>query len=99
MIGSSVLVAKTIVGGGVEPKLVQFHGRIELTDSKRGLAIRRADNGRLEWLPPDLRAYSPAEPGVYTLKSTGEEVVDPDYLSRWTVERPAPHSGLARADR
>jgi hypothetical protein len=88
MIGRTVLVAKVIVVQGGDPERVQFHGLIESADRRRGLAIRRADNGALEWLPPDFRAYSVAEPGVYTLKSTGEEVVDPDYLSHWTVERP-----------
>jgi hypothetical protein len=89
MIGKSVLVGKTIIVEGIEPQRVQFHGLIESADARRGLAIRRADNGELEWLPPDLRAYFTAEPGIYTLRSTGEEVVDPDFLSNWTVERPA----------
>ena len=89
MIGKSVLVGKTIIVEGIEPQRVQFHGRIESADARRGLAIRRADNGELEWLPPDLRAYFAAEPGIYTLRSTGEEVVDPDYLANWTVEPPA----------
>ena len=92
MIGKTVLVAQTIVVEGAEPERVQYHGRIESADPGHGLSIRRADNGELEWLPPDLRAYFPAEPGIYTLKSTGEEVVDPDYLSTWTVERPAEQS-------
>ncbi len=89
MIGKTVLVAETIVVDGGDPVYVQFHGRIESADPGHGFAIRRADNGELEWLPPDLRAYSPAEPGIYRLKSTGEEVIDPDFLSHWTVERPA----------
>jgi hypothetical protein len=91
MIGKTVLVAQTIVVEGEEdPVRVQYHGRIESADPGQGLAIRRTDNGELEWLPPDLRAYSRAEPGIYTLRSTGEEVVDPDFISHWTVERPAP---------
>jgi len=89
MIGKTVLVGKTIVVEGADPERVQFHGRIESADPRNGLAIRRADNDELEWLPPDLRAYSLADPGIYTLRSTGEEVVDPDFLTSWTVERPA----------
>jgi len=89
MVGKSVLVGKTITRGEQEPELLQFHGLIESVDEKHGFALRRADDGEVEWLPPDLRAFEPAEPGVYTLSSTGEEVHDPDFISIWTVERPS----------
>lgn|GEM_PF-3714403 len=36
-------------------------------------------------LPADAAAYSRAASGRYTLRSTGEVVVDPDYLTTWTV--------------
>lgn len=87
MIGKTVLVGKTYVRGDEAVEQVQFHGLIEEVDERSGLALRRADNGDLEWLPPDLRAYKPAEPGEYTLRSTGEVVDDPDFISTWIVER------------
>jgi len=31
--------------------------------------------------------FEPARPGVYTLDSTGEQIVDPDYTAGWTVLR------------
>ena len=36
-------------------------------------------------LPPDLRNYEPAAPGEYRLRSTGEVVADPDFISNWTI--------------
>lgn len=88
MVGKTVLVGKTYLQDDREVDRVQFHGPIEMVDERAGIAIRRFDNGEVEWLPPDLRAYFPAEKGVYTLKSTGEEVHDPDFLTTWTVDLP-----------
>ncbi|MGB7589031.1 MAG: hypothetical protein WBM00_10020 [Solirubrobacterales bacterium] len=65
----------------------------EAADERHGFALRRADTGDLEWLPPDLRAFKPAEPGEYTLRPTGEVVVDPDFLSTWIAERHDQPSG------
>ncbi len=36
-------------------------------------------------LPPAPEAFSRAEPGVYTLRSTGEEVQGLDYTAQFTV--------------
>jgi hypothetical protein len=46
----------------------------------------------LEFLPLDLEALRPAPPGSYTLRSSGEVVVDPDLLSAWTVHRSLPET-------
>lgn len=43
-------------------------------------------NGEILSLPSDLRAIEPAPEGEYRLHSTGEVVVNPDFLSTWTVE-------------
>ena len=37
-------------------------------------------------LPPDPEAYEAADAGEYRLSSTGETVVNPDYLTVWTVQ-------------
>ncbi len=89
-IGKLVLVGVTYVDeAGELLEQVQFHGVVECAERDRGFAIRRADTGQLEWLPPDPQAFRPAEPGEYRLRSSGEVVVDPDFLSTWTVERDA----------
>lgn len=66
----------------------QLHGEIVIVDERRGIAIRQEPGGALYWLPPHLSAIQPAPPGTYRLRSTGEEVVDPDLLTTWTVRRP-----------
>ena len=41
-------------------------------------------------LPPDLTVFQRARPGTYRLRSTGEEVKNPDFLASWTVVAPPP---------
>jgi hypothetical protein len=36
-------------------------------------------------LPADEAAYEVAVPGTYRLTGTGEEVIDPDYVTTWTL--------------
>lgn len=40
------------------------------------------------YLPPDLSAFRKADPGIYRLRSTGQEIVDPDYIACWKVTQP-----------
>ena len=92
MIGKRVLVGKTYMRGEEVLEQVQFHGLIETADERMGFTLRRADTGDLESLPPDLRAFRPAEPGEYTLRSSGEVVSDPDFIATWIAERGDPTS-------
>jgi hypothetical protein len=85
LVGVTVLDAKDEV---VEQR--QFHGVVEVADASSGIAVRRHDTSELEWLPPDLRAFSRAEPGEYRLRSTGEVLTDPDVLATWTVHQAPP---------
>ncbi len=39
-------------------------------------------------LPPVLQALTPAAPGRYRLVSTGEVIVDPDFVTSWKVMPP-----------
>ena len=70
----------------------QVYGTIIKADATDGFAIRLEGEkeGELFWLPPDTRAFQDAEPGEYRLRSTGEIVVDPDFITYWTVNRPPP---------
>ena len=52
-----------------------------------GIGIDIADDSEIYWLPPHLEAFQPAEPGEYRLRSTGEVLVDPDFVSTWTIEK------------
>jgi hypothetical protein len=66
----------------------QQHGiNARITD--RGIFIK-APNGEEFSLPPDLNSLIPARPGTYRMRSTGEVIDDPDYLSTWTINVPPP---------
>ncbi len=89
LLGKHLLVGVTTVGADGEViEQRQFHGIIETADAGRGIAVRRADDDRLEHLPPDLRAIRQAPPGEYRLRSSETTVNDPDLLATWTVRRP-----------
>lgn len=66
----------------------QYYGEVVVANEEY-VQIRR-ENGELFALPPDLRSTHPAQPGEYKLRSTGEIVVNPDYLATWQVFRPEP---------
>ncbi len=70
----------------------QVHGIVVRVDSKQGIAIELQGERTTElfWLPPDLRSLQEADPGEYRLRSTGEVVVDPDYLFTWIINKSKP---------
>lgn len=61
----------------------QMHGKIIQANSDEIIVRLEGENKSEEnfSLPPKLDA---ATPGIYTIKSTGEQIVDPDYISVWT---------------
>ena len=61
----------------------QFWGIVISSDEKK--IVIRLPNGDTTSLPPDLRSTTYAKPGEYRLRSTGEVVKDPDFLSVWSV--------------
>lgn len=68
--------------------LEQFHGEVVRATREEGIILRVNEAGEERWIPPDLSRLEPAAPGHYRLKGTGEAVVDPDFLSTWTVYPP-----------
>lgn len=91
IVGDRVIIGLTYLdeAGDVERR-VQFHGRIVAADEREGfkVALEGERAGETYSLPPDLTRIEKAPPGSYRLRSTGEEIVDPDFLSNWTVTRP-----------
>jgi hypothetical protein len=69
----------------------QIHGTIIRASQSEGIIIRLNDDEKEQWLPPDLTRLQKAKPGEYRLKTTGEIVVDPDFLATWTVYPPTSH--------
>ncbi|MFX0094229.1 MAG: hypothetical protein ACFFBD_21000 [Candidatus Hodarchaeota archaeon] len=68
----------------------QYHGTFEFMDD-HGVHIRLKNSGELFTLPPELLAFKKAEPGHYRLRSTGEVVIDPDFIAVWTVHPSSPN--------
>jgi len=92
-IGKHVIVGVTVLdheGNFVEQ--IQVHGKITTID-KSGIVLRQP-TGEEYKLPPDPNSLQPAPAGVYKFRTTGEEVVNPDLMTTWTVHEPAPNEAL-----
>lgn len=63
---------------------IQVFGPI-IRVNANGITIVRNETDTEFVIPPDLEHIRAADPGEYRMKSTGEIVVDPDYISTWTV--------------
>ena len=88
VVGKRLLVGLTYVkhsGELIEKK--QFHGIVEQISRQLGIVMRLPDGSEYR-LPPDLRAVQEAPAGTYRLRSTGEEVHNPDFVATWTITRP-----------
>lgn len=91
-VGKHLLVGITYVDdNGTATTQVQFHGTIREAD-ERGILLERHDTGERQWLPAEL---VPAVRGEYRLHTTGEVVLDPDYLARWTMKPPVANANTA----
>lgn len=89
LLGKYVLIGITRISADDELlEETECHGRIALVDPDQGIRIVLSD-GEVLTLPPDPDSFRDARPGVYRLRSTGEEVVDPDLTTVWTIREPA----------
>jgi hypothetical protein len=86
-LGKVILVGVTFVDHlGNELRHQQLHGVIQQA-SPQGILIslRGTRDGDSCNMPPALEAIRPAGPGIYSLRSTGESIENPDLLAMWTV--------------
>ncbi|WP_139042153.1 hypothetical protein [endosymbiont of Riftia pachyptila] len=65
-------------------KQIQVHGNIVRVSSD-GISIINNNTNKEFTIPADFENITEASPGEYKLRSTGEVVIDPDYISSWTV--------------
>ena len=90
LVGHTMLIGLTHLDseGNFESQ-EQLHGTV-LSVDEHGvhLSLEGKRQGENWTMPPDARALQVAKPGVYTLRDTGETVVNPDFLARWTINRP-----------
>jgi hypothetical protein len=85
MIGKYVLVGVNRCSqNGTVISTEQVHGKILRITDDEGLVISTADSNEFS-LPPLLGCYQSAEEGTYTLESTGEQIVNPDYIATFNV--------------
>jgi hypothetical protein len=90
LIGKKLLIGLTYTSkDGKVLEQSQLHGRVASASEHTGILVKldglRA--GESYKLPPDLRSFFPAKAGEYTLRSTGEVVVDPDFMANWIVTK------------
>ena len=85
LLGAVVLVGITHEGAeGVTHE--QCFGIVDRADANGvELILDGARAGDRFSLPPDPRAFHPASPGSYRLRSTGDVCENPDFLATWTM--------------
>ncbi len=86
--GSVVLVGLTFLEeSGEIKKQGQFYGRVLRAHSREGilLGLEGMREGEQFNLPPDTSAIHVATPGEYHLRTTGEVLVDPDFVAIYTI--------------
>jgi hypothetical protein len=91
LVGKHVLVGVTVQDKrGEFKRQEQFHGTVVSAEAGRGimLSLLGSREGEQKWLPPATNVFSVAPPGVYRLRATGEEVVNPDFTATWTLTQP-----------
>jgi hypothetical protein len=87
-IGKCLLAGVTYLkDDGEVDRREQFYGTIVVA-TEFEIVVERSDTGDRMSFPPEVEK---AEPGEYRLRSTGEVVVNPDYLASWTVTPPPKH--------
>ena len=87
LVGRTILIGLTYYTADnefIEQK--QYWGTVVESNEERILV--RLNDGEVFGFPPDLSSTQIASPGEYRLRSTGEIVVNPDYLMTWNIIRP-----------
>lgn len=86
MIGKLVLVGETRFGhDGRMQERQQYAGTVLRINLDEGVVLSDDLDGHERYLPPLLEQYLAAAPGAYRMQSSGEMVVDPDYLVTWDL--------------
>ena len=66
----------------------QVFGTVLSADKTDGISIELGglQTGKTLILPGDISNFARPSPGFYKLKTTGEEVEDPDFYCRWDIK-------------
>ena len=63
----------------------EYFGIVLKASQTDGIVLKRYGVGDIVSLPPMLENYEKAKPGIYTLKSSGLKIENPDYTCTWRV--------------
>lgn len=91
LVGKYVLIGVTVEDRrGEIRRHEQFHGTVVSANAESGINLHLCGNreGESKWLPPATHVFRAASPGSYSLRSSGETVVDPDFTSQWVLVQP-----------
>jgi hypothetical protein len=66
----------------------QLWGIIAAINARQGIVVMNPNRNIKFYLPPDLSCLEPAKRREYRLKPTGEILMDPGYITSWTVAMP-----------
>ncbi len=88
LIGKTVLIGITRLDHDGE--LIEQRQHVGTFASMDGMIHVTLAGGEEFTLPPDLSAFRKAQPGIYRLRSTGEEIENPDFVASWTVRASSP---------
>jgi hypothetical protein len=61
----------------------QVFGVVTVADRRKGICVTNQSDGSHYWLPPDIHSIKDGTPGAYRNRTTGEVVVDPDFVTSW----------------
>ena len=85
-IGKTVLVGISVFSSDNELlDRYQYFGEIISIDAVISI---KTDDGAVCTLPPDLKSLEKAPKGIYTLKSNGKQIENPDFISSWSITKP-----------
>lgn len=85
--GKSIIVGITYVSSSGEiVDTLQFSGVLDRLED--GMVFINVNNDEMDEfsLPPDEDSFEPAPEGIYTMRSTGQVVENPEIMSTWTVK-------------
>jgi hypothetical protein len=91
LVGKRVLVGvRKVDGSGTVNDERQMHGRVVEARCSSGILVQLegTEAGRTFRLPPTTGNFDKADPGEYRLATTGEVVVNPDFVATWEIKTP-----------
>lgn len=86
-IGKTALVGISVYSSSGElEERYQYFGEIVSIDDV--ISIQTSE-GSVKTLPPDIKSFKKAPKGIYMLKFNGEQIINPDFVTSWSMTKPA----------